>query len=102
MTMSALIRIAARRRRADARLKPQVWLADGWNFTLSFDERGYHLGAQLVPFGRRAVDEDWRNLGRWNEALRVPPGQREEGHTMQTAPNAEHKWVWLEKATRPS
>lgn len=91
------------------RSKPVQWHDGAWEFQISYGEgvkvpgRGavpmWEFSAKLFPEGRGSAEGDWKRLGSWATAVGVPEGQREVGRTIETAPNATHRWVWTGTAT---
>lgn len=79
------------------------WFAGSWSFLLSFDARLglWMFSAQLYPYGRGSVGSDWTFLGKMTAAVGVPDGVREMGLTVETSPNAVHKWAWVEDISQP-
>ena len=70
------------------------WYDGAWEFLLSYDNSMWIFSAMLYPKGRGSISNDWRQLGAWTEAAGVPQGQREIGRSIDTEPNAVHKWMW--------
>ena len=70
-----------------------------WRFGLSY-EPGLGLwmfSAQLFPVGRGSTLHEWSELGKYAALVGVPEGLRELGRTVETHPNAVHKWAWIER-----
>ena len=80
------------------------WRAGSWACLLSGDTTVTGLwcfSAQLYPKGRGSVGSDWELLGKMASAVGVPEGEREMGLTVDTSPNAVHKWMWVEDPSQP-
>ena len=75
------------------------WYDGAWEFLLSLGNELplWGLSAMLYPRGRGSTLDDWTRLGRWTAALGLPKGDREIGKTVDTVPNAVHKWLWMDK-----
>jgi hypothetical protein len=74
------------------------WYDGAWEFLLSHGSvvPMWGFSASLYPSGRGSTENDWKRLGLWAHAVGVPDGDREIGRTIDTVPNAVHKWMWME------
>lgn len=93
----------ARQLREDARKKAHpAKLANvnarGWSFAMSYDPGCslWMFSAMLWPEGRGSTTDDWEFLGEVLGSAGVLL-EAPVGNTLETSPNAVHKWAWTEE-----